>query len=191
VDSIGKKLASDEQDLANVRDRVAAISAGPAERKGLVHDLARSLNALVVEEQPLGTDRASYLTACNVLDQYEAQHGLVEEEGTPASAADIASLPELQSLAMMERTVANDQRDLKLAQDAAVQLKVLQEQDGGEAVTDAQLSAASDRINTLMASRKKMVTDLEAMRANQRVAAEADKKTKDAGKHHADVQAGP
>jgi hypothetical protein len=69
---------------------------------------------------------------------------------------------------MMERTVANDQRDLKLAQDAAVQLKVLQEQDGGEAVTDAQLSAASDRINTLMASRKKMVTDLEAMRANQR-----------------------
>jgi hypothetical protein len=60
-----------------------------------VHDLARSLNALVVEEQPLGTDRASYLTACNVLDQYE-QHGLVEEDGTPASAADIASLPELQ-----------------------------------------------------------------------------------------------
>lgn len=189
-DSIGKKLASDEQDLANVRDRVAEISAGPAERKGLVHDLARSLNALVVEEQPLGTDRASYLTACTVLDQYEAQHGPVEEEGTPASAADIASLPELQkSLAMMERTVANDQRDLKLAQDAALQLKVLQEQDGGEAVTEAQLAAASDRINTLMASRKKMATDLEAMRANQRVAAEADKKTKAAGKHHADVQA--
>ncbi len=188
-DSIGKKLAADEADLASVRDRVAEISAGPAERKGLVHDLAKAMNALVVEEQPLGTDRASYLTACTVLDQYEAQHGPVDEEGAPASAADIASLPELQrSLAMMERTVANDQRDLKLAQDAEAQLKVLQEQDGGEAVTETQLSAASDRINTLMASRKKMATDLEAMRANQRVAAEADKKTKDAGKHHADVQ---
>lgn len=189
-ESIGKKLAADEADLASVRDRIAEISAGPAEREGLIHDMARALNALVVEEQPLGTDRASYLTACTVLDQYEAQHGLVEEEGTPASAADIASLPELQkSLAMMERTVANDQRDLKLAQDAAVQLKVLQEQDGGDAVTDAQLAAASDRINTLMASRKKMAGDLDALRANQRVAAEADKKTKDAGKHHADVQA--
>ena len=191
VESIGKKLAADEADLASVRDRVAEISAGPAERKGLVHDLAKAMNALVVEEQPLGTDRPSYLTACTVLDQYEAQHGPVEEEGAPASAADIASLPELQrSLAMMERTVANDQRDLKLAQDAAVQLKVLQDQDsyGPEPVTDAQLAAASDRINTLMASRKKMATDLEAMRANQRVAAEADKKTKDAGKHHADVQ---
>ncbi|MBA4707549.1 AAA family ATPase [Aquitalea aquatica] len=189
-ESIGKKLAADEADLASVRDRVAEISAGPAERKGLLHDLARSLNALVVEEQPLGTDRASYLTACTVLDQYEAQHGPVEEEGAPASAEDVASLPELQkSLAMMERTVANDQRDLKLAQDAEAQLKVQQQQDGGEPVTDEQLAAASDRINTLMASRKKMATDLEAMRANQRVAAEADKKTKDAGKHHADVQA--
>lgn len=189
VDSISKKLAADEADLVSVRDRVAEISAGPAERKGLVHDLAKAINSLVVEEQPLGTDRTSYLTACNVLDQYEAQHGPVEDEAAPASAADIASLPELQrSLAMMERTVANDQRDLKLAQDAEAQLKVLQEQDGGEAVTEAQLSAARDRINTLMASRKKMATDLEAMRANQRVAAEADKKTKDAGKHHADVQ---
>ncbi|WP_137010111.1 ATP-binding protein [Aquitalea aquatilis] len=188
--SIEKRLVVDEQDLANVKDQVAAISAGPAPRTGLVHDLARALNGMVNEKQPLGSDRPVYVNACNALDLYEDAHGSLNEEGKPASPEDLAHLPELQrSLGMMERAVANDHRDLKQAQDAAAQLKVLQEEEGGETVTDAQVAAAAERINTLQASQKKLAADLEGHRASQRAAAEAAKKTKEAGKHHADVLA--
>jgi hypothetical protein len=190
VSGIEKRMAVDEQDLASLRDQVAAISVGTAPRNGLVHDLARALNDMAGEEQPLGCERPAYVQACQALDLYEDAHGALVDEGAAADPAKVAQLPQLQqSLAMMERAVANGHRDLKAARDAATQLQALQGEEGAEEVTAEQVTAAAERINVLQASRKKLAADLAALQEYASYAAEAGKKTAAAATHHADVQA--
>ncbi|MFK7088654.1 AAA family ATPase [Chromobacterium violaceum] len=194
VPSIERKLAADELDLANVRDEVVAITTGPAPRVGLVHDLARALNLSLTMAIPFGDmtaeQRGHLKSAGATLEQYAAEHGSLADDGVPPSAADLARLPQLQhSLAMMDRAVANDHRDLQAAKDAATQLQALQNTEGAETVTDTQLQAATQQIDELKARRKQLAADLDAMRASQRAAAEAYKKTAAARQHHADVQA--
>lgn len=190
VSGIEKRLAVDEQDLASLRDQVAAISVGTAPRNGLVHDLARALNGMVGEAQPLGCERPAYVQACQALDLYEDAHGALVDEGAAVDPAKVAQLPQLQqSLAMMERAVANGHRDLKAARDAATQLQALQGEEGAEEVTADQVTAAAERMNVLQASRKQVAADLAAMQAKASAAAEAGKKTAAAAAHHADVQA--
>ncbi|OVE46719.1 AAA family ATPase [Chromobacterium violaceum] len=194
VPNIERKLAADELDLANVRDEVVAITTGPAPRVGLVHDLARALNLSLTMAIPFGDmtaeQRGHLKSAGATLEQYAAEHGSLADDGVPPSAADLARLPQLQrSLAMMDRAVANDHRDLQAAKDAATQLQALQSAEDTEYVTDAQLEAAIKKIDEFKARRKQLAADLDVLRASQRAAAAADKKTEDADKHHADVQA--
>lgn len=190
---IRNKLKQDQLDLANVRAQVETITAGPVQRVGLVHDLARALNVSLTMAIPFGdmnAEQRGYLkTAGQVLDQYSAEHGSLADDGIPPSAQDLARLPDLQhSLDMMSRAVANDERDLKIAADAEAQLKALG--DGAAApVSEREVSQLAERINSLQASHKQRAADLAQLLEKHREAAEAVQRTKQAALHHTDVQA--
>ncbi|WP_337881833.1 AAA family ATPase [Chromobacterium haemolyticum] len=189
---IRNKLKQDQLDLANVRDQVESITAGPVQRVGLVHDLARALNVSLTMAIPFGdmdSEQRGHLKAAGqVLDQYSSEHGSLADDGIPPSAQDLARLPDLQhSLDMMSRAVANDERDLKIAEEADAQLKALS--DGAAAVSEQEVSQLADRINSLQASHKQLAADLAQLLETHRVAAEAVQRTKQAALHHADVQA--
>ncbi|WP_374419365.1 AAA family ATPase [Chromobacterium sp.] len=189
---IRNKLQQDRLDLANVRVQVEAITAGPSPRVGLVHDLARALNVSLTMAIPFGdmdAEQRGYLKAAGqVLDQYAAEHGSLANDGIPPSAQDLARLPDLRhSLDMMSRAVANDERDLKIAEDAAAQLKALNAP--AAPLSEQEVSPLIERINSLQASHKQLTAGLAHVLEKQREAAEAVKRTKQAALHHADVQA--
>jgi len=118
--------------------------------------------------------------------------GSLERYEVPDAAPDAEAkfkLPEhIKSRDLMARAVENDKRDLAAAQEAEAQLRALEE---GVAtpVEEAEIHTAAQRIDTLQTRRKKLAADLEEQRAQQRAADEADKKTKAAAQHHADVLA--
>ncbi|MGC0155867.1 hypothetical protein ACPRNU_25725, partial [Chromobacterium vaccinii] len=122
--------------------------------------------------------------------QYAAEHGSLADDGVPPSAEDLARLPQLQhSLDMMSRAVANDERDLKVATDAAAQLQALHGAEQLAPVTDAEVAALVERITTLQASHRQLADTLATLQEQNRVAADAVQRTRQAAQHHADVQA--
>ncbi|OBU84559.1 AAA family ATPase [Chromobacterium subtsugae] len=194
LERIQTRLKVDLVELARVRDEVEAITAGPAPRVGLVHDLARALNLSLTMAIPLGQmnpeQRQHLKTANAALDQYAAEHGSLADDGVPPSAEDMARLPQLQhSLDMMSRAVANDERDLKIAADAAAQLQALHGAEQLAPVTDAEVAALVERITTLQASHRQLADTLATLQEQNRVAADAVQRTRQAAQHHADVQA--
>ncbi|WP_434627544.1 AAA family ATPase [Chromobacterium sp. CV08] len=194
LERIQTRLNVDQVELARVRDEVEAITAGPALRVGLVHDLARALNLSLTMAIPFGNmsaEQRQHLKAAGAaLDQYAAEHGSLADDGVPPSAEDLARLPQLQhSLDMMSRTVANGERDLKIAADAAAQLQALQGSEPPAPVSEAEAAALIERINTLQASHKQLVADLAALQDQHREAVGAVQRTQLAAQHHADVQA--
>ncbi|BBH12878.1 AAA family ATPase [Chromobacterium haemolyticum] len=102
---------------------------------------------------------------------------------------DLAALPQaLESLALMQRTTENTQRAIEDAKTAAAQLESLQVI-AGESADDAELRALEERANLLRSERQSMAQQLEALKSQQRAAADAESKTAAAALHHADVQA--
>lgn len=188
LERIRVKLAADETELADWAARIAGATAGAGtHRNGTVHDLARALNGLIDEAQPLGIDRPAYQEALNAMDAYEREYG------PPGSAAGdagdaAARLPEYrQSHDLMARTVANDRRDLAAAEAAAAQLAALE---GGadQEITTEDLDCQQARVTELTGRRRQLADELASLRNSQRTASEAGRKTTEAGRHHADVQ---
>ena len=189
LERIRVKLAADEAELADWAARIAGATAGAGtHRNGTVHDLARALNGLIDEVQPLGIDRPAYQEALNAMDAYEREYGPPGSAAGDAAAAAAARLPEYrQSHDLMARAVANDRRDLAAAEAAAAQLAAL---DGwaGQEITTEDLDCQQARVTELTGRRRQLADELASLRNSQRTAAEAGRKTADAARHHADVQ---
>ncbi|MCG9064686.1 AAA family ATPase [Laribacter hongkongensis] len=186
IERIRVKLAADETELADWAARIAGATAesGP-HRNGTIHDLARALNGLIDEAQPLGIDRPAYQEALNAMDAYEREYG---PPGSATGDAAAARLPEYrQSHDLMARAVANDRRDLAAAEAAAAQLAALDGWAGPE-ITDEDLDCQQARVTELTGRRRQLADELASLRNSQRTAAEAGRKTADAARHHADVQ---
>ncbi|OQS32112.1 AAA family ATPase [Chromobacterium haemolyticum] len=113
-------------------------------------------------------------------------------EATPLARGtedDLAGLPQaLESLALMQRTTENTRRAIEDAKTAAAQLESLQAI-SAEPTDDVELRAQEELANSLRAKRQSLTLQLEALRKQQRAAAEAESKTNAAAQHHEDVQA--
>lgn len=194
VERLKAKLAADtaqlqhwEKELARVR---AAAVGGVAERAGLVHDLAKAVNGLLV----LGNvDRDSVvgMQADRALAAYVAEHGPVV--GTQAAGQvdheARAKLPEVEKAhGLLANAVANSQRDLAAAERAGAEAAAIQAE-LAEPFDSAGLESAQAQVDTLKAQRADTVKKLDAQKSIKALADAADKKTADATAHAEDVAA--
>lgn len=182
------KLQHDEKALKNAQDALdnAAAKAGSAPRVGLVHDLARSVDALM---QLGAVDKFSVVweDALQALDAYEAQHGSLNTAVGDSEAQ--GRLPALtQARDLLASAVRNSMRDVKASEDAASQVQLLEQQiaEAGKADTAA-LDIARQQLATAQAERKACTEAIDKLRATKAAADGAAQKTAAASKHHADV----
>lgn len=184
------KLQHDEGALKEAQDALdrATAKAGNAPRVGLVHDLARSVNALLV----LGhVDRDSVvgMDAEKALAEYTQQHGdLNAAMGDRESRSKLPDLTDARDL--LASAVRNSMRDVKASEQAVAEIKVLEEQIAA-AGTDgaADLDVARRQLATAQAERKTCASAVDTYRAAKTAAESALQKTSQAQKHHADVDA--
>lgn len=112
---------------------------------------------------------------------------VIPEKVPDAEAA--ARLPEYEkAMRTLENAVANDKRDLALADQAAKSIEELEKQIG-EAPAEMELMAAVAKVDELKAERKRASEDMETARRLQRQHEEAANKTASAQVHHNNVQA--
>jgi hypothetical protein len=190
LDRIKTKLATDEKELATWVTKVTEAQAkagGGAQRKGLVHDLGAAVHGLLKTDVVFSErDKPKLDAAITALRSYEAEHGLV---GAPGDAEANDSLPTLiNSRTLMERSVANDKRDLAESEQAAADLRAI----AADAVvppTSEELATAGARVTELKGKRTTTDAELKRLQAVETAAAKADKDTAAAGIHHADVEA--
>ncbi|AJG18780.1 ATP-binding protein [Cupriavidus basilensis] len=117
-----------------------------------------------------------------VLHPYEPPETLADPDAA-------AKLPEYErSLKLLETAVANDKRDLADAEAAAGAISAL-EASPVTKPTSAEVDAAHREVTRIIEEGKKARAELQTQEEAQRQAAAADKKTKDATQHHADVKA--
>jgi hypothetical protein len=94
------------------------------------------------------------------------------------------------ALGVMERSVANGQRDLESADAAARALREIEDADGSTAAPTAEeIEALQARKSALQHDKKNFEMGIRLAEEAERAAAAADKKTGDAAAHHADVLA--
>jgi hypothetical protein len=192
TDRLKAKLAADNAQLqhwdAELKRVRAAAAGGVVERVGLVHDLAKAVNGLLV----LGNvDRDSVvgMQANRALASYVAEHGPVV--GTQAAGQvdheARAKLPEVEKAhALMTSSVANTQRDLTAAERAAAEVQTTLAE-LAEPFDGAALEAARAQVETLKTQRAEVVKKLDAQKSVKALVDAADKKTADASAHAADV----
>lgn len=193
VPRLDGKVQADQQGLADAEQAlsIGQQKAGAAPRVGLVHEfaaaVARALPAWPNTEQV----EAGWQVLRELLDRYEAEHGKVPL-GDKAAAGDPeaqARLPALrESVALMQRALANSKRDLQAAQDAHVGAKRITDELNEVFDADA-LAQARQQIETLKAQRAEVVKRSDAMKSIKAAIDAAEGKTKQAGQHHADVAA--
>jgi len=197
VPRLDAKLSHDQAALADAeRDLSQAQQlAGEAPRVGLVHELAWAVDSLILYGDPLDADEPSDARIMAALQAYEAEHGKVRRtEGGAggdheAQARARARLPELRGqLELMQRAVANAQRDLKAAQDAHAEAKRIADE-LNETFDAAALQDARDQVEQLRTQRAAAVTEGDKLKSIKAVAEAADAKTKQAAQHAADVAA--
>lgn len=173
LERMQQKLAADQTELAEWEAKVADAQAKAAGRhvEGH-HECPHCQGLLQIKGQGLFAE----------LVPYEIP------DSTPDAEA-VAKLPEYQKARdLCARTVENSKRALVAAQQADAQLQALTGSDDA-AVSEDDIRGKQAKVDLLRASRKQLAADLEVLRTQQRAAAEADKKTADAKRHHADVQA--
>lgn len=184
------KLQHDEKALKEAQDALdaAAAKAGSAPRLGLLHDLARSVHALL-ELGAVDRDSVVGQDAERALAAYQDQHGTLNAAVGDTQAQQ--RVPELtKARDLLASAVRNSMRDVRASEEAAGQVKLLQEQiDKAGKVDDMALSEARKRLATALAERKTTVEALDKLRAAKAAAEGADAKTAQAAKHHADVEA--
>lgn len=195
IQRIERKLATDEQELANIDkdlDKAKAAAAGQqAPRIGLVHELAWAVNNLVMFGDALDPKSPEDARIMAAVSAYEAEYGSING-GAKASASNqeaLASLPALTSAhELMARSVANGGRDLAAAKRANDELDTITT----ELATPfdaAELTEARAQVQALTETRAAKVKQLDSLKAIKAQAESAERKTEDAAKHHADVAA--
>jgi hypothetical protein len=183
------KLQHDEKSLKDAQDTLdsATAKAGNAPRVGLVHDLARSVDALL---QLGAVDRDSVvgIDALQALDDYETEHGSLNAAVGDSQAQ--GQLPALtQARDLMASAVRNSMRDVKASEDAASQVQLLEQQIAAAGQADAAaVDVARQRLATAQADRKTAAAAVDTLRAAKTAAEGATLKTVQASKHHVDVE---
>lgn len=105
-----------------------------------------------------------------------------------AEAAE--KLPEYErALALMESAVANDKRDLAAADAAAKALREIEDAGLADPADEEAIAAAKRLVEDLKQKKVNYQSQIKALEEAARAAGVADKKTKDAEQHHADVEA--
>lgn len=192
VPRIEAKLAADDASMQAAQQELARVSAaaggrdsGP--RVGLVHDLARAVNwALSSVPTHLHTE-PGHESACAALDGYVREYGTLDRSAGDPEAQ--ARLPELRSaLALLERAVSNDRRDLQAAQEAHAQAKAISDE-LDEPFDSAALVEARAQVEQLRTQRAAAVAEGDKLKSIKALADAADAKTKQAAQHAADVTA--
>lgn len=183
------KLALDEAELVKWQDvlRNTEAQAGTAPREGLVHDLARSLIAVVNANPNLDAELVN--GASDVLDAYEALHGPIA--GGESDPAALERLPGLRStVAMCTRTVEASRRDVAESEGAAAHVEALKKSVGESAPpTIEAVQQARDHLGGLQGLRATRAKTLQDLRTVKAAADSAEQKTAKAREHHADVVA--
>lgn len=170
IDKIKRKLMIDDAELAEWEQKVAAVRAAAAGEAVAPHWECPCCQNLLT------------LNKAGSLEQY------VPPAQVPDTEAKI-KLPEYEkSRDLLANCVANGKRDLAAAEAAEVQLREWEASDA-QLVVEGDIRAKEAKIALLRASCKQLAADLEALRAQARAAADAQRKTTEAAKHHADVKA--
>lgn len=182
ADEIAGNLERAQNDLKEYEPKVLKLrerAKGAAARTGLVHDMAKFIDAC--EYKPEDEDACEAL-----LDRYEAEHGPLAG-GKPDVEAQ-AELPAHESgLTVMQNRVKNLQRDLDAAKMAKGQFDAL--------APDETLGDESEDINEIdgllakaKADRQAVVNQILDIEAATKNRAEAEKKNKDATAHNNDIE---
>lgn len=192
---IHDKLNLDEAALKEWEEKVAstqALASGTkVVRVGLVHTLANALHWLVDEQQPLGIDRDNYQRGLLALDAYENEHGPIDRPGDKAPDPEAtAKLAEhIKARDLMLRSVENGKRDLEEADNAAKQIKGIEDEATENPFNPAELEKITEKRDALRLEKKALADKVSADRQTLEAINSADKKTSDAAGHHADVLA--
>ena len=186
---------------ANLQNRIAQLEeqAGKVERikaKQITDEqsLADVQQLISEAEQAALSQEALPCPCCQTLLVYSrAEHAFIDAKtlSTKAGDAGIAKLEEYRNSAtMLQRTIANNQRDLLAAESAAQQLKELQESAAASAESSAtDIEALQGDINDLSDARQDLLGRINDLQEQQFAAAQTLTKTKDAARHHAEVLA--
>lgn len=216
IESVQQKMVANEQAItqlnqqfgalqatinnaASVNERIAALQ----EKAGMVariktknttdeKNLAKLRQQIADAEQAALSQTALPCPCCSAMLVVDAKNQqLIDAATLSTSAGDngIAKLAEYRnSAAMLERAIANNQRDLAAAEAAAQQLQELTAEAAAPGAADELESLRGD-INDLNAIRQDLAGRLNDMQQQQIAAANAHVKTKEASRHHADVLA--
>lgn len=198
LERLQTKLAADQSQLqhwAGELERTkAAVAGGAAQRVGLVHDLAKSVHALLMLGR-VDRDSVVGMDAERALQAYTLAHGDVVRGGSTAGGdsearqAAQAKLPEVERAHdLLARSVVNTQRDLGAAQRAQAEAGAI-EAELAEPFDEAALADATAQVEKMKAGRAETVRKMDAQRALKAQADAAEKKTSDAAAHAAEVDA--
>ena len=214
IDGISKMIDAANQDLGALNAQVSAANNVRAQLAKAQEDAgkyARIADKLQRDEKELAEWKAKVedtraKAAGGVIEaHHECPHceGMVQIKGEglaaklvkyvmPESVPDAeaaARLPEYEkAMRTLENAVANDKRDLCIADRAAKSIEEL-EKHIGEAPAEMALMAAFAKVDELKAERKCASEEMETARRAQRLIEEADRKTASAFVHHGHVQA--
>lgn len=190
---IQEKLKRDRAELAEWQAKVEKVraAAGVAPRKGLIHDLARSLNETLRIAIPFGdldAHQREHLRVANAdLEAYVEAHGPI----TQAAQHDMemaAKIPQYEdALRLSQSAVNHGERDLA---DAEAAERALAEADSSAEPPDAAaIEAAEQQLRTAQADQKQHQDALDRLRQLQAAAQQADGKTTRANELHQAVLA--
>lgn len=190
---IQEKLKRDRAELAEWQAKVEKVraAAGMAPRKGLIHDLARSLNETLRLTIPFGDldpHQREYLRVANAdLEAYVEAHGPIAQ---PAQHdMDMAAkLPQYEdALRLSQSAVIHDERDLADAE--AAERTLAEAGSSAEPPDAAAIEAAEQQLRTAQADQKQHQDALDRLRQLQAAAQQADGKTTRAAELHQAVLA--
>ncbi|HEX7387842.1 MAG TPA: AAA family ATPase [Castellaniella sp.] len=172
------KLQQDQADLARWDEQVQQLEqrAGTGPRVGLVHDLARAvawlLNAsgVSVPDEHVGA-----------LEVYEAEYGELDAQADPEAATQLPEARKARDL--MQRAVANDQRDIEAAKAASARL-----QQPVERGSQTDVDRIRDFLRAAETELAQATASLNSRLAEQQAAARATERTEKAAAAHREVQ---
>lgn len=186
VSALRAKLECDQQDLATWTAKVEELQAkaGTGPREGLVHDLARCLDAAY--SAMAGKILTDELTTriMIALDAYEDQYGKLDATGDSEASAALPKAIEARDLSA--RAVENTRRDIAAAEAAAEQLAG---STAPESVSESDVATIRTNLASLQGERQNLRDRLDKLLEAKRVAVSADQRTQNAAQYHAEVVA--
>lgn len=186
ANNVRAKLAKAQEDAgkyARIADKLQRDEKELAEWKAKVEDTRAKAAGGVVEAHHACPHCEGLIQIRNaMIVKY-----VIPEKVPDAEAA--ARLPEYEkAMRTLENAVANDERDLFIADNAAKSIEELEKQIG-DAPAEMELMAAVAKVDELKMERKRAIEDMETARLLQRQHEEAANKTASAQAHHDNVQA--